>query len=176
MTELWDSVASDLDTILRLAPSLDQHPAPDGLPPVGTWIRAVYLDDDARPQPETPWHWFAGWNGERGNFATRCCRQRPGSDLQAAMGRYLGEPARWPTRSRLEVALNRPRRRACRKCVVGLERDQVRQVEAARQARFAELAAALPAIEAIATDPGLDDAERGRRLREVWPLRPVGAS
>ena len=169
MSELWESVASDLETILRTATSLERSPTPDGLPPAGTWVRAVYLDDDARPEPVTPWHFFGGWNGQHGNVTTRCRRLHVGSDLEAAIGNYIGDPSPWRSpRTRLQVELDRPAAGACRKCTAGLERDATRAREAEHQARHDARVALLPVLEAIATDPAIDDAERGRRMREAW--------
>lgn len=174
MSELWERVEADLDGILRShGGDLDTAPgAPDGLPPVGTWIRAVYLDDDLKPKPETPWHWFAGWRvyGRWETYMTRCRTMRPGRALDDALDRYIGQPSAYSEpRRRLEVELRRPRRRVCRKCSVALERDESRRAEAAAAGRLAELSAALPTLEAIATDRTIDDAERGRRLRDAWP-------
>jgi hypothetical protein len=153
------------------------HPEPPGLPPPGSWIRVMRLDDDARAKPVTPWHYVIGWDAPIGCLSTRC-RRRAGRDLNVALDRFRGvmpqlagqqdwRYRQWE-RAALLVEPDRPADGACGTCVVGLERDAAAEVRARKAAELERLAVRLPELEAIASDGSIDDAERGRRLRELW--------
>lgn len=177
MTAFWPSLDDQLaDLNERASTELDQgnrYPAPDGLPPVGSWIRAMKVDDDSRGTPAGPWHTVAGWDGRWGRLSTRC-RGKPGKPISYGLDRLLGgraTMARWPSWKRyaLLVQPERPDEGACQQCDARLERDAAAVVKAREDAERAALVELLPAIGAIATDDSIDDADRGRRLRELWP-------
>lgn len=161
LTELNAQAASVLDRTT---------PAPPGLPPAGSWIRAVKVDDDARVKMATPWHHVEGWDALIGCLSTRC-RRRPGDQIRYGLQHYLGQAERrrlaWQ-RYQLLTSGTRPEEGACRQCDISLARDAARVERARLEVETAALVARLPAIDAIATDPAIDDAERGRRLRELW--------
>ncbi|CAN5190361.1 hypothetical protein BH24CHL7_BH24CHL7_06680 [soil metagenome] len=142
--------------------------APAGLPPAGSWIRAITVDDDARATPRTPWHSVVGWDIPLGCLSTRC-RRRSGTAVSIGTSDYVGGGPNARRQYSLEVLPDRPSEGSCRQCDKGHERDAEAVKHEAAEARLAVLLAVLPDIEAIATDPALKDAERGRRLRSVWP-------
>jgi hypothetical protein len=155
--------------------TLDQGtPAPDGLPPTGSWIRVVKLDDDLLERPETPWHCVVGWDKPIGCLSIRC-RRRPGRGISHAVSVHVGQPNGdywWLRRRpgfRLRVEHDRPAGDVCRQCMIGLDRDVAREGAAERAAELERLVGLLPSVQAIAIDPRIDDGERGRRLRELWP-------
>lgn len=176
MTAFWDSVDGQLADLNRQAAQAldDLVPEPEGLPPTGSWIRAYVLDDDAQAAPASPWHHVTGWQGRWGVLSTRC-RGRPGQVISAAVRSHVGVPATWWNRGRrgdryiLDVSLERPADGVCRQCEIGLARDAEAIVAAERAREQAALVELLPAVGAIATDAAIDDAERGRRLRGLWP-------
>ncbi len=174
MTAFWPSIEDQLAELNdRAGRELERMtPPPDGLPPTGSWIRAMRVDDDARGTPATPWHYVAGWDGPIGCLSTRC-RRRTGGTLSDALEHYLGTPPRWWSRSRgrarLLVEPERPSQDACRQCDIGLARDADRLAAADRAAELERLVEVLPNIRALAADQAIDDAERGRRLRGLWP-------
>lgn len=172
MTDLWPEVAADLEAIIRRAGDLDdRYPEPAGLPRTGSWIRAIHVDDDNRGRPETPWHLASGWRPRWGTYSTRCA-SRASRPLAQALKTYTGQPL--PRRSWdryiLEVLDERPAEGACRQCTTSIARDEARVVRAAEEAHIAALVTLLPVLEALATDPALGDVERGRQLRELWPV------
>lgn len=174
MTDFWPSLEEQLADLNHTAAAVLErtHAAPDGLPPTGFWIRAMRVDRDARAIPATPWHVVAGWDGPIGTLSTRC-RRRPGQAIHTALCDYLGEVP-WSRRRPWErhilvVEPQQPADDVCRQCTIGLERDAAAVIAEQRAAEQATLVGLLPAIESIATDESLDDAERGRRLRALWP-------
>jgi hypothetical protein len=177
MTRDWrDIVEADLAELnARATATLDEEdePEPPGSPPADSWVRAVRVDDDARATPAGPWHCVAGWDRALGDLSLRCSR-RPGKPVSYGLRQYLGETPSWPFRSwerySLLVAPRRPRGRLCRQCLARLAREQAAVAAELEAARVKRIMVAIPTIEAIATDTELDDAGRGRRLREVWPL------
>jgi hypothetical protein len=151
----------------------DLAPAPPGLPPAGSWIRAYQLDDDAIAHPRGPWHVAMPWDPRgRRHFSVRCST-RPSSAISLALA--IPGYGRSPRTRGLLVALDRPAEGACARCVAALERDVA---QGALDARRAELERILPVVlevGSIAIDPAIEDAERGRRLRELWPENDVQA-
>lgn len=100
-------------------------PAPDGLPPTGSWIRATKIDMDARGTPAGPWHLVVGWDGLIGCLSTRC-RRRPHGTIIDGLGAYLGQAARYRWvggRYALLVETERPAEGACGQCDRLLARD-----------------------------------------------------
>lgn len=167
--DVVDAQLAELNT--RATATLDRMaPAPDGLPPAGSWIRVVKLNDDGQGKPVTPWHHVVGWDGPIGCLSTRCRRR---TSFSEALNHYLGLPPRWYDRSRgrlrLLVRAERPADDACGQCTLGLERDAAAAAKAQRDAELEALHGLLPRVRAIATDPALDDSERGRQLRLLWP-------
>ncbi|MBA3235648.1 MAG: hypothetical protein H0T59_06620 [Chloroflexi bacterium] len=152
MTDFWPSIEDQLADLNRQATTvLDcSVPAPSGLPPTGSWIRAMKVDDDARGRPAGPWHSVAGWDGMMGSLSTRC-RRRPGRAIAYALDRILGSPSPWPRlpsweRFGLLVGAERPSEDACQQCDVGPARDAARDrqaTEAASLEAFDDAARAL---------------------------------
>jgi len=167
MTAYWPELEDQLEDLNNRASTvLTRHPKPDGLPAIGSWIRAVSVDDDLKVKPITPWHYVAGWNGYIGDLSLRC-RRRPGSAISGAVSVYLGKP-RWRRDRALLVEPERPEEGACRQCDLSLARDVEREVSAERAAVQGFYLEAMPSLEAIAHDTTITDAERGRRLRRIW--------
>jgi hypothetical protein len=172
--DFWASIEDQLAELNEQATAVLDHttPAPDGLPPRGSWIRAMKVDDDAHAKPASPWHYVAGWDSWVGCLSTRCCRC-PRGNINSALAHYLGETSkyrhrRWD-RLTLVIAAERPPEGACGQCDISLAREAARAVAAVEAAEIERVADLLPAIRSIAGDSAIDDAERGRRLRDLWP-------
>ncbi len=175
MRDFWPSIDKDLAALNAKAAALLENikPAPDGLPPSGSWIRAMQLDDDGRGKPASPWHYVVGWNGHIGTLSVRC-RVRPSQAIQYAVAHQVGQASRFRRsweRQVLLIAPERPAEDVCRQCLTGLERDAAAVVAAQQAAELAVLVELLPAVGALVLDSSIDDAERGRRLRALWPVR-----
>ena len=167
---LWPALEAQLaeldDRAVRELGEL--HPEPEGLPPAGSWIRAVQVDDDGHARPMTPWHVVKGWDAPIGCLSMRC-RRAPRGTIVDALAEFLGEPLpgwwrRGRRRPRLLVEPGAPAE-ACKQCEIGLTRDAAAaEAQAAAEAETARQAA----IKALLDDDALDDAELGRRLRLIW--------
>jgi hypothetical protein len=177
----WDDLEAQLEAQLgelnelatrQLEFNEDLEPAPDGLPPAGSWIRAQRVDLDGVARPIGPWHLVTTWNASSGCLSVRCSRYRPGYVLREAVSAYLGQSGPWHRRdgrTRLLVAPGAPAE-ACRRCEAALARDAMAREAAAAEADRQATLALLPRLEALAGDVSIDDAERGRRFRALWEV------
>ncbi|HYK96142.1 MAG TPA: hypothetical protein VE011_09795 [Candidatus Dormibacteraeota bacterium] len=177
MSEPWRELEKQLAELNELASDRlsdlqDLDPAPAGLPPAGSWIRAARTDLDGVTEPIGPWHLVTGWNGRSGSISLRCSHYRPGWALREAVSAYVGEPASgWPRRAgnrpRLLVAPGAPSE-ACRRCDSALERDAEAAARAEREREAKARLARLEAVARLVDDVAIPDAELGGRVRRLW--------
>jgi hypothetical protein len=173
VAEFWPSIEEQLASLNRHAADvLQEHePAPEGLPPAGSWIRALKVDDDLQATPASPWHLVAGWDSEFGHLMLRCRQRGPGDRLAWALENFLGAPLqnrrRWQ-RFILAVEADLPAEGGCGACRRLVARDAEAPLIDQLRRRERELIELMPTVRQIATDPHLEDVERGRRLRELF--------
>jgi hypothetical protein len=168
----WQELEDQLAELNELATQeLEQgHPAPDGLPPKGSWIRAITVDDDGHPKRHTPWHYVVGWDGQIGCLSVRC-RRRTSGMLAYAIRAHRGEPnSRWdrpPSGTRLLMAPGAPAE-ACRQCELGLRRDAEKAARAELQRDAEARLARLESIATLLADTAIPEAELGGLIRQLW--------
>jgi len=106
----WREQLAELND--RATRELGKYPEPDGCPAPGTWVRAVYFDDDMQQHAVGVWHLVTRWRPEWGHLQLRCSsRNRTVNNALKGLAYNLARS--------VEV----PRADVCQVCRAGNERD-----------------------------------------------------
>lgn len=109
-----EDALSELNTLAHRELDAKRYDAPEGCPPEGSWIRAMKYDDDLIGRPLGVWHRAGTWDTRCGRFGVRCST-RAGRDVCSGLEGRGG--------MRLAVMADQPAEGACRRCILGIERD-----------------------------------------------------